>query len=119
MYGLRPPHVARDNERYAYSAVSPWTLPDRLHVVGQQSTNILDCDLLFAPAHLRKVHWTCAVADLRNKRFLFFDSYGVPSVPSSHSGNLLTLQVNCGSIAVTISQYSARMFPCQTKIHFL
>jgi hypothetical protein len=48
--------------------------------MGQQSANILDCDLLIAPANIRRSHWTCAVADLRNKRFIYHSSFGIITI---------------------------------------
>jgi hypothetical protein len=89
-------HPFAGNRRtYDYSA-------KRLQEMGQQSANILDCDLIIAPANIRRSHWTCAVADLRNKRFIYLDSSGVITLlhplppllsslaPSSQSGSLLT-----------------------------
>ena len=63
-------------KQYDYSAVSRWTRPKRLQAVGQESSSILECDRIIAPVHLG-VHWTCAMADLANKRFVYLDSMGV------------------------------------------
>lgn len=66
----------RDQRRYDYSAVARWTRPKKLQICNQSSCSVLDCDRLIAPVHLG-VHWTCAMADLSNKEFIYYDSMGV------------------------------------------
>ena len=68
--------ACRDLRRYDYGAVSRWTRPKRLQASGQASVSILECDRVIAPVHLG-VHWTCAMADLTNQEFHYYDSMGV------------------------------------------
>ena len=42
----------------------------------QASPSVLDCDLIIAPVHL-KLHWTCAMANLRDQEIVYLDSMGV------------------------------------------
>jgi len=59
--------------RYNFGAVRRWGLPPALARAGQASTSVLDVDLLVAPVH-QGMHWVCAVADLKGRRLLYYDS---------------------------------------------
>ena len=63
----------RDKRKYDYSQVQRWTLPKKLKLTAQSSSSILDCDRIIAPVHLG-CHWTCAMADLEKKEFVYLDS---------------------------------------------
>ena len=71
---------SRDDQEYNYKAVARWTRPKRLQTCGQECASILDCDRIIAPVHLG-MHWTCAMADLANQEFAYFDSMGVSCCP--------------------------------------
>lgn len=58
---------------YSYSNVQKWTMPRQLKRQGQSSESILDCDRVILPVH-QGMHWVCAVIDIANKRFIYYDS---------------------------------------------
>lgn len=59
---------------YCYRDVRRWTLPIRLKNAGQISQCILDVDRIIIPINLNNTHWTCALIDIKNKKFQYFDS---------------------------------------------
>ncbi|WIA13881.1 hypothetical protein OEZ85_002453 [Tetradesmus obliquus] len=63
----------KDEKKYNYKNVRRWTVPGRLKNAGQASDNVLDLDRIIVPVH-EGVHWTAIMADLANKRIVFFDS---------------------------------------------
>ncbi len=67
----------KDAKKYNYNEVRRWTLPMRLKNAGQASASILDCDRIIIPANQGNMHWVCAMADLKNKKFVLYDSLGV------------------------------------------
>ena len=67
----------KDKRIYNYDSVKRWTLPIRLKRAGQVSTSILDCDRIIMPSNQRNTHWVCAMVDLKNKKFVSYDSLGV------------------------------------------
>ncbi|CAN8275009.1 unnamed protein product [Cochlearia groenlandica] len=52
---------------YNYKAVRRWTTQRKLGYA------LLDCDMIFVPIH-RGVHWTLAVINNRDRKFLYLDS---------------------------------------------
>lgn len=67
----------KDAKTYNYSEVQRWTRPPKLKRAGQPSTSILDCDRIIIPANQGNLHWVCAVIDLKNEKFIMYDSLGV------------------------------------------
>ena len=65
----RPPQVLR------------WTRSQRLKAAGQPSECVLDLDRIIIPVH-QGLHWVCAVIDLANRCFIYYDSMGVRSYDS-------------------------------------
>ncbi|KAL4452571.1 hypothetical protein ABPG75_008233 [Micractinium tetrahymenae] len=63
----------KDAGAYNYDLVRRWTLPKRLKASGQASDSILDCDRVILPVH-QGLHWVCAVIDLQQKKFVYYDS---------------------------------------------
>lgn len=61
---------------YNYGNVRRWTLPVRLRQSGQLVDSILDLDRIIVPINLNNTHWTCAVIDLRGRKFEYYDSMG-------------------------------------------
>lgn len=64
----------KDSGNYNYNEVRRWTLPKRLKTAGQPFDSILDCDRIIIPANQRNTHWVCAMIDLRQQRFVLYDS---------------------------------------------
>ncbi|KAH0870676.1 hypothetical protein HID58_077698 [Brassica napus] len=52
---------------YNYKAVRRWTTQRKLGYA------LIDCDMIFVPIH-RSVHWTLAVINNRDRKFLYLDS---------------------------------------------
>ncbi|RID72573.1 hypothetical protein BRARA_C04462 [Brassica rapa] len=52
---------------YNYKAVRRWTTQRKLGYA------LIDCDMIFVPIH-RGVHWTLAVINIRDRKFLYLDS---------------------------------------------
>ncbi len=67
----------KDSGKYNYNDVRRWTLPVRLKNAGQPFTSILDCDKIIMPANQGNMHWVCAVIDIKNQKFIMYDSLGV------------------------------------------
>jgi Ulp1 family protease len=61
---------------YKYGQVQRWTRPKKLKSTGQASASVLDCDRIIMPVH-QGVHWVCAVIDLAQRKFVYYDSLGV------------------------------------------
>ncbi|KAJ0234436.1 Ulp1 protease family [Hirschfeldia incana] len=60
-------YVKLTRPSYNYKAVRRWTRYKRL------GYNLIDCDIIFVPIH-RDVHWTLAVINKRECKFLYLDS---------------------------------------------
>lgn len=89
------PWLCRDKRKYDYSQVQRWTLAKKLKNTPQTSKSILECDRVIAPVHLG-CHWTCAVVDLKNKEFGYYDSMLVSPnavLPSCFSRHQITLSM--------------------------
>ena len=67
----------KDSGKYNYNDVRRWTLPVRLKNAGQPFTSILDCDRIIVPANQGNMHWVCAIVDIKNQKFIMYDSLGV------------------------------------------
>lgn len=67
----------KDSGKYNYNDVRRWTLPVRLKNAGQPFTSILDCDRIIIPGNQGNMHWVCAVIDIKNHKFIMYDSLGV------------------------------------------
>ena len=67
----------REKGKYNYNEVRRWTTPNRLKQAGQVSTSVLDCDRIIIPVNQNNLHWVTAVIDIKNKKFLLFDSLHV------------------------------------------
>ncbi|KAG7548876.1 Papain-like cysteine peptidase superfamily [Arabidopsis suecica] len=52
---------------YNYKAVSKWTTKRKLGYA------LIDCDIIFVPIHIG-IHWSLAVINNRERKFLYFDS---------------------------------------------
>ena len=65
------------NYTYNYANVQRWTKPNRLKSGGQASATILDCNQIIVPVNQGNMHWVCAVADLKKKQFVLYDSLRV------------------------------------------
>lgn len=61
---------------YNYKAVQRWTRPARLKGYGQLCASVLECDFIVVPVH-QGIHWVCAVVDLEQQRFVYYDSLHV------------------------------------------
>ena len=59
---------------YNYKEVKRWTLTKRLAKNGQRSASILDCDRIIIPINQSSTHWVCAVIDLKQHKFVYYDS---------------------------------------------
>ncbi|KAL4538732.1 hypothetical protein Ndes2526B_g02984 [Nannochloris sp. 'desiccata'] len=66
----------KDSGKYNYNDVRRWTLPVRLKNAGQPFTSILDCDRIIIPGNQGNMHWVCAVIDIKNHKFIMYDSLG-------------------------------------------
>lgn len=78
----------KDSGKYNYNEVRRWTMPLRLKNAGQLSASVLDCDRIIIPANQGNTHWVCAMADLKNKKFVLFDSLGVSDERRQHRRGL-------------------------------
>ena len=70
--------VSRPIAHPASFQVRRWTMPKRLAVSGQASESILDVDRIVVPVH-QGMHWVCAVIDLQQRKFIYYDSLKVAS----------------------------------------
>ena len=68
--------VSRPIAHPASFQVRRWTMPKRLAVSGQASESILDVDRIVVPVH-QGMHWVCAVIDLQQRKFIYYDSLKV------------------------------------------
>ena len=67
----------KDSGKYNYAEVQRWTRPIRLKNAGQPFASILECDRIIIPANQGNMHWVCAVIDIKNQKFIMYDSLGV------------------------------------------
>ena len=57
----------KGTRKYEYSGVRTWTRPKKIGV------EITKCDKVVVPVH-QQVHWCCAVADIKRKELVYYDS---------------------------------------------
>ena len=100
----------RNSGKYDYNAVRRWTAPNKLKNAGQLSKTILECDKIIIPVNQGNLHWVCAVIDIKNQKFLLYDSLQVSRVVCGGVGVAATLIFFSSISLYFISQF------CREKI---